>query len=147
MVAKEPGPIWAKRAAAQCHRGQPHQLPESPRASIRRLGGEQVQGAKPKSLGIKPTARQKANTPGLCTRGYEQEAATCKATGSFSSPRPRYHVSNCKTSMLAHLLTSSSIKNRSIGLTQFPDVFSSCHAVDNRKALRQELQAISQSYL
>lgn len=41
-----------------------------------RLGGVKVQGAKPTSSGIKPTAPQKADTQGLRTHGYRQELTT-----------------------------------------------------------------------
>lgn len=97
-VVREPEPVWAKRAAADMlsvtednpTSSQSLLLPLS-EAELR-PGGEKVQGAKPKSLGMKPTARQKANTPGFCTCGHEQEVVTRKATGSFWSPRPRYRM-------------------------------------------------------
>lgn len=62
MVVREPEPIWAKRAAADMlsvtednpTSSQSLLLPLS-EAELR-PGGEKAQGAKPKSLGIKPTA-------------------------------------------------------------------------------------------
>lgn len=95
MVAREPGPIWAKCAAADTlnvtkdNPTSSQSLPVPLAEAELRLGGEQAQGAKPKSLGIKPTARQTANTPGLCTGGCEQGVVMHKATGSYRSPRPR----------------------------------------------------------
>lgn len=58
------------------------------------------------------------NKQKVCNKKITSQVPMISMQQGFFLLHKTPYVSNCKTSMLAHLLTSSSIKNRSIGLTQ-----------------------------